>query len=91
MCFPKHRCNKQSIDKVARSARLFIFCDEKMEERLDSTSLRDSTYFNAAISEGQCLGGESGHKVGEKCFKKDGDPNAPLLTGSAENGVCAIM
>ena len=78
-CFPKFRCDRQTIDKVTRSARLFIFCDKAMDERLAGDKDLNQ-YFNAAISDNFCIGGPYGHRVGEKCEKKTGDPNDLLTT-----------
>jgi len=91
MCFPKYRCDKQTIDVDRRSARLFIFCDQARDERLSGAISLQAQYFNAAISDGFCIGGPSGHRVGEKCEKKTGDPNRLLRDKAETSGVCTLM
>ena len=87
MCLPKFRCNRQTIDKVTKSARLFIFCDEAKDERLKGGRLTGNEYFNAAISDNFCIGGEKGHRVGEKCDRTEGDPS----NTEVEKGVCTLL
>ena len=90
MCFPKFRCNRQTIDKATRSARLFIFCDQIMNDRVDRKINFNSQFYNAAISDDFCIGGKYGHKVGEKCEKKKSDLRDDDFD-QFEKGVCTLM
>ena len=59
-----------------------------MRERLNGQEHLNSEYFNAAISDYQCLG--PGHKVGARCKKTAPEPNE-ILTADLQDGRCAML